>query len=158
MVLATHADDALSLINEPTEDEARILSNFQYRNNLAVIHSDEKVMPKNKKNWCSWNSCVLNNTSKKSSITYWLNLLQNLKIEKNIFLTLNPLEDIDKNKIFYQIKFKHPYYDMNALNNQNNLNLIQNKNNLLFCGSYFGNGFHEDGIKSSIKMIKFLHD
>ena len=158
VVLATHADDALSLIDEPTEDEARILSNFQYRNNLAVIHSDEKVMPKNKKNWCSWNSCVLNNTSKKSSITYWLNLLQNLKIEKNIFLTLNPLEDIDKNKIFYQIKFKHPYYDMNALNNQNNLNLIQNKNNLLFCGSYFGNGFHEDGIKSSIKMIKFLHD
>ena len=60
VVLATHADDALSLINEPTEDEARILSNFQYRNNLAVIHSDEKVMPKNKKNWCSWNSCVLN--------------------------------------------------------------------------------------------------
>ena len=158
VVLATHADDALSLINEPTEDEVRILSNFQYRNNLAVIHSDEKVMPKNKKNWCSWNSCVLNGASKKSSITYWLNLLQNLKIEKNIFLTLNPLQDIDKSKIFNQIKFKHPYYDTNALNNQNNLSLLQNKNNLLFCGSYFGNGFHEDGIKSSIKMIKFLHD
>ncbi len=158
VILATHADDALSLIHKPTLDEKRILSNFQYRDNLAIIHFDEKVMPKNKNNWCSWNSCVLDSNSKKSSVTYWLNLLQNLKIDKNIFLTLNPVIEIDRNKIFKEIKFKHPYYDMNALENQKNLDLIQNKNNILFCGSYFGNGFHEDGIKSSIKMINFLND
>ena len=158
VILATHADDALSLIHKPTLDEKRILSNFQYRDNLAIIHFDEKVMPKNKNNWCSWNSCVLDSNSKKSSVTYWLNLLQNLKIDKNIFLTLNPVIEIDRNKIFKEIKFKHPYYDMNALENQKNLDLIQNKNNILFCGSYFGYGFHEDGIKSSIDMLKSIND
>jgi|TARA_B100001540_G_scaffold309618_1_gene326107 predicted NAD/FAD-binding protein len=158
VVIATHADDALSLISEPTPGEKNILSNFQYKENLAFLHFDENVMPKNKKNWCSWNASVTDDGSKKSSVTYWLNLLQNLKIDKNIFLTLNPIVEINNNKIYKKIKFKHPYYNNQALESQKNLHLIQNKNNILFCGSYFGNGFHEDGITSSIKMLKYLND
>ena len=76
----------------------------------------------------------------------------------NIFLTLNPFFDIPENKIFKKVYFTHPYYDQNALENQSQLHTIQNKENILYCGSYFGYGFHEDGIKSSLEMIKFLND
>ncbi len=158
VVLATHADEALSLIENPTLNEKEILKNFNYKKNLAVIHCDENTMPKNKKNWSSWNSITDHNNLENNSVTYWLNLLQNLKIDKNIFLTLNPIFDIAQDKIFKKVYFTHPYYDKNTLKNQNQLHLIQNKENILFCGSYFGNGFHEDGIKSSLEMIKFLND
>jgi predicted NAD/FAD-binding protein len=94
----------------------------------------------------------------KTSVTYWLNQLQNLKIDRNIFLTINPFREIPTDKIFKKIRFTHPYYDTEALSNQSNLYKIQNKKNILFCGSYFGYGFHEDGIKSSIQMLKTLND
>ena len=158
VVLATHADETLALIENPTEEETKVLSNFNYRENFAVLHSDEKMMPKNKKAWSSWNSFVDPKDLNKSSLSYWLNLLENLKIEKNIFLTLNPFRKIPEEKIFKKIKFSHPYFDQKALDNQKNLQKIQNKQNLLFCGSYFGYGFHEDGIKSSIEMIKNIND
>ena len=158
VVLATHANEALALIENPTEEEKKILSNFSYKENFAVIHTDPNVMPKNNKAWSSWNSFVDPNNLEKSSLTYWLNLLQNLKTKKNIFLTLNPLKNIQEKKIIKKVKFTHPYYDQSALNNQIKLKNIQNKMNILFCGSYFGYGFHEDGIKSSIEMIENLND
>jgi len=158
VVIATHADQALDIIDNPTSDEEEILKNFKYRDNSAVIHFDESIMPKNKKAWCSWNSSMSKDNIKKTSVTYWLNQLQNLKINRDIFLTINPFIDIPEDKIFKKVKFTHPYYDNAALSNQNNLNKIQNKKNILFCGSYFGYGFHEDGIKSSIDMLKTLND
>ena len=158
VVLASHADEALNIIEKPSEEEKKILQNFSYRENLAVIHTDETVMPKNKNAWSSWNSIVSEGKDSKNSLTYWLNLLQNLKCDQNIFLSLNPFLKIQENKILKKVKFTHPYYDQNALGNQNKLNYLQNKNNTLFCGSYFGYGFHEDGIKSSISMIKYLDD
>ena len=158
VVIATHADEALSLITDPTKEEKSILANFKYKNNIAIIHTDESLMPKNKKAWSSWNSSVNKNNTSENSITYWLNLLQNLKTNKNIFLSLNPFLKIDQNKVISKVKFTHPYYDKEALQNQNRLKNIQNKKNLLFCGSYFGYGFHEDGIKSSLEMIKSFND
>ena len=158
VILATHADQALSLIKNPTDQEIKTLSNFDYKKNLAVLHCDESVMPKNKKVWSSWNTYVDPKNLNKSSLTYWLNLLQNINCEKNIFLTLNPLKEISNEKIYKKIEFTHPYYDQKALDNQKNLKNIQNKENLLFCGSYFGYGFHEDGIKSSIEMLKNLNE
>ena len=154
-MLETHADESLNLIESPTYNEKKILSNFRYKKNIAYLHFDESVMPLNKKNWCSWNSSIDYDTEN-NSVTYWLNLLQNLKINRNIFLTLNPFFEIDQNKIFKVVEFTHPYYDQVALNSQPDLKQIQNKNNILYCGSYFGYGFHEDGIKSSIEMIKYL--
>ena len=158
VVIATHADEALSLITDPTPEEKSILANFKYKNNIAIIHTDESLMPKNKKAWSSWNSSVNKENTSETSITYWLNLLQNLKTNKNIFLSLNPFLKIDPKKIISKVKFTHPYYDKEALENQNRLKNIQNKKNLLFCGSYFGYGFHEDGIKSSLEMIKSFND
>ena len=158
VVIATHADEALSLITDPTPEEKSILANFKYKSNIAILHTDDSLMPKNKKAWSSWNSSVNKDNTSETSITYWLNLLQNLKTNKNIFLSLNPFLKIDPKKIISKVKFTHPYYDKEALENQNRLKNIQNKKNLLFCGSYFGYGFHEDGIKSSLEMIKSFND
>ena len=155
VIIATHADEAKQMIEDKSEEESKILGSFQYRKNLAVIHSDEVVMPQKRFNWSAWNTSI---SKKNSSVTYWLNLLQNFKINKNIFLTLNPFEEINTDKIIKKVEFTHPYYDHNTLKNQKNLHLIQNKKNILFCGSYFGYGFHEDGIKSTLEMIKFLDD
>ena len=157
VVLATHADQALSIIEDPYEIEKKILSNFKYKTNEAVIHEDINYMPKNNKAWCSWNSSIESENSEQNSITYWLNLLQNLNISKNIFLTLNPYLKIPEEKIIRRVQFTHPYFDQKAINSQKDLHLIQNKNNILFCGSYFGYGFHEDGIKSSLDMMKYIN-
>jgi len=155
VIIATHADEAKELIQDKSAEESKILGSFKYKKNLAIIHSDEVVMPRKKFNWSAWNTSI---SKKNSSVTYWLNLLQNFKVNKNIFLTLNPFEQINKDKIIKKVEFTHPYYDHNTLKNQKNLHLIQNKKNILFCGSYFGYGFHEDGIKSTLEMIKFLND
>ncbi len=158
VVLANHADEALSIIENPLEEERIFLSNFKYKENIAIIHSDENIMPKNKQVWSSWNSHVNSENPEKNSLTYWLNLLQNLNCNENIFLTLNPMSQIKEDKILKKVKFTHPYFDQKALDFQKKLSLLQNKKNILFCGSYFGYGFHEDGIKSSIEMIKSLDD
>ena len=158
VVLACHADQSLSLLDDPSNDEKQLLSNFSYKENIAVIHTDQNIMPNNKNVWSSWNSSIDKNNLENNSITYWLNLLQNLKFDQNIFLTLNPYLNINENKILKKVKFTHPYFDQNALDNQINLKNLQNKRNTLFCGSYFGYGFHEDGIKSSIEMLKTIND
>ena len=131
---------------------------YEYRENMAIIHTDESIMPINRKAWCSWNSSMSIYNNDKTSVTYWLNQLQNLNINTNIFLTINPFSEISESKILKKVKFRHPYYDKQALDHQNQLNLIQNKENILFCGSYFGYGFHEDGLKSSIEMMKSIND
>ena len=158
VVIATHADQALSIIDNPTNEEKETLSKFGYRENIAYVHTDKKAMPKNKKTWSSWNSSLKKDEASKCSITYWLNLLQNLKCDEDIFLTLNPYFEIDQSKILKKVKFTHPYFDQSALEHQRELQNLQNKRNMLFCGSYFGYGFHEDGIKSSIEMLKNLND
>ena len=158
VVIATHADEALKIIDNPTSAEELILKNFKYRGNIAVIHFDESIMPKNKKAWCSWNSSMSVDNIERTSVTYWLNQLQNLKIDTNIFLTINPFREIPADKTYKKVRFTHPYFDADALLNQKNLQKIQNKKNILFCGSYFGYGFHEDGIKSSLEMLKTLND
>ena len=129
-----------------------------HKENIAYIHTDIRAMPKNKKVWSSWNSSIDDKDVEKNSISYWLNLLQNLKCEQDIFLTLNPYFEIDKSKILKKVRFTHPYYDQKALDTQHELSKLQNQKDLLFCGSYFGYGFHEDGIKSSIEMLNNLND
>ena len=108
-------------------------------------------MPVRKKAWSSWNSITKNNNT---CVTYWLNKLQNLNTKVDYFLTLNPVEDIDEKKIIKKMNFTHPYFNNENVKLQKNLNLLQGKQRTWFCGSYFGYGFHEDGLKSSIELIK----
>ena len=153
VVFATHADEALKLLKKPTKNEIKILSKFKYKKNIAYLHNETKLMPKNIKAWSSWNSVLDNEDKSKNCITYWLNKLQNLKTKNNYFLSLNPIISIDNKKIFKKVEFTHPFYDLKSIEAQKSLIELQGKKNSWFCGSYFGYGFHEDGIKSSIDII-----
>ena len=151
VVLACHADQSLNILEESTMKEKEILNKFTYVSNRAFLHKDENLMPLRKKAWSSWNSITKDN---KTCVTYWLNKLQNLKTDKNYFLTLNPVEEIDQNKIIKQEKFTHPFFNNENVGLQKDLHLIQGRKRAWFCGSYFGYGFHEDGLKSSMDLIK----
>ncbi len=153
VVLASHADQSLRILDQPTSDEKRILGEFKYVANTAILHTDENLMPKNKLAWSSWNSISKEDLSK-TCVTYWLNNLQNLKCEENYFLTLNPIQKIETDKIITSVNFTHPYFNLQTAKLQNELFSLQGKKRTWFCGSYFGYGFHEDGLKSSIEMIK----
>ena len=156
VVFATHADDTLQLIQNPTEKEKKLLKNFKYKKNIAYLHTDNYFMPRNKNLWSSWNSILDSDDLNKNCVTYWLNKLQNLKTQKDYFLTLNPIADIDKNKIIKRVEFSHPFYDIETIKAQKHLSELQGVNNSWFCGSYFGYGFHEDGLKSAIAVANKL--
>ena len=108
VILASHADQSLELLDDPSLEESEILKKFTYVSNEAYLHRDENLMPIRKSAWSSWNSISKNENT---CVTYWLNKLQNLNSEKNYFLTLNPVEAIDKNKIIKKIHFTHPYFN-----------------------------------------------
>ena len=149
VVLASHADQSLNILERPTEEEKNILGKFKYVENVAILHSDESLMPKKKRAWSSWNSI---SDGKNTSITYWLNKLQNLETTKNYFLTLNPIYKLNDNFIIKKINFTHPYLNHENILLQKKLHSIQGKKRTWFCGSYFGYGFHEDGLRSSIEL------
>ena len=151
VILASHADQSLEMLENPTDDETRILSKFKYVSNSAILHTSEKLMPKKKLAWSSWNSI---SKGSKTCVTYWLNNLQNLKSENNFFLTLNPIYEIDKANIIKKINFTHPYFNKETLKLQKTLQFLQGKKRTWYCGSYFGYGFHEDGLKSSINLLE----
>ena len=150
VVLASHADQSLRMLEKPTEQEKNILEKFYYVKNEAFLHTDERLMPSKKRAWSSWNSV---SEGEKTCITYWLNKLQNLETSKNYFLTLNPIYTINENSVIKKVNFSHPYLNSENTALQKDLKLIQGKKRTWFCGSYFGNGFHEDGLKSSIELI-----
>ena len=150
VVLASHADQSLRMIEKPTEQEKNILEKFNYVKNEAYLHTDKRLMPQKKRAWSSWNSV---SDGEKTCITYWLNKLQNLDTSKDYFLTLNPICKINENSVIKKVDFTHPYLNSKNTALQKDLRLIQGKKRTWFCGSYFGYGFHEDGLKSSIELI-----
>ena len=150
VVLASHADESLDMLEKPSTMEKNILGKFKYVKNEAILHTDESLMPRKRRAWSSWNSI---SDGKKTCITYWLNKLQNLKTHRNYFLTLNPIHNVKDNSIIKKINFTHPYLNAENTILQKDLHSIQGKKRTWFCGSYFGYGFHEDGLKSSIELI-----
>ena len=153
VVLACHADQSLKLIENPSNIEKKILNEFTYISNEAYLHTDADLMPNKKNAWSSWNSISKKDLTK-TCVTYWLNRLQNLETNKNYFLTLNPITKIKDERIIKKINFTHPYLNNKSFEMQNRLKELQGNKRLWFSGSYFGYGFHEDGLKSSLEMLK----
>ena len=153
VVLASHADQSLELLEDPSEEETSILKEFKYVNNVAYLHTDESLMPKKKLAWSSWNSISKNDLSS-TCVTYWLNNLQNLETKEDYYLTLNPIHEIKPEKIIKKVNFTHPYLNTKTSILQKDLHKLQGKKRTWFCGSYFGYGFHEDGLKSSLEMLQ----
>jgi predicted NAD/FAD-binding protein len=157
VILATHAPTSLKLIDHPTDDEKNLLSKYHYQPNLAVVHTDDKVMPKAKKAWASWNFSYENNDGKFHPTTiYHMNRLQNLKTKHNYYVSINPGNQIDSKKIIQKIEYEHPLFDIDSVVNQNYLSKLNHQGPIYFCGAYFRYGFHEDGLKSGYDLANHL--
>ncbi|MBL6664566.1 MAG: FAD-dependent oxidoreductase [Rickettsiales bacterium] len=155
VVFASHANQTCNIISDKTDDEKAILAQINYSNNLAVLHKDKKQMPKNKKAWASW-VYLSKQQENKVSLSYWMNNLQNIDANKELFVTLNPIEDIAKEDVFASYHYAHPIFDEAAIRAQDNLETIQGKRNMWFCGAWTKYGFHEDGLNSAISVAKKL--
>lgn len=154
VLIASHADQALAMLDRPEVQERALLGAFQYTRNLAVVHKDASLMPRRRRVWCCWN--YMSNgreTEEMLCVTYWMNALQNLK-GQDIFVTLNPNRDpADEIARFH---YTHPLFDSAAIHAQENLWRIQGRNNTFYAGAYFGRGFHEDGLQSGLAAAEAM--
>jgi predicted NAD/FAD-binding protein len=156
-IIATHGDQALQLLEAPTNDEQRLLSNFKYQYNKATLHTDESIMPKTKLAWSSWNYRIqMQNGQLTPSTIYWMNQLQGVSDKKNYFVSINPHDNIDPEKIIREIDYEHPLFDVPAINAQAHLYKLNQNGPVYFCGSYFKYGFHEDAFASAVQLCSQL--
>lgn len=158
VILACHANEALSLLEHPLPLERSLLSRFHYQNNLAVVHTDERVMPRTKKTWSSWNYRIETINGKRlPSTIYWMNSLQGVSDTTNYFVSINPIvEQLDPSKIIRSIVYEHPLFDLPAIEAQKELHRLNERGPLYFCGSYFKYGFHEDAYKSAVDLCAVI--
>ena len=153
VIFATHSDQSLRLLQDYSDDEKNILSKIKYQKNTALIHTDTSILPKRKNAWSSWNY-LLNKDDDTVTLTYNMNILQSLNASKTYCVTINDCDLIDKDKIIKKINYEHPLFTKDTIESQNNKNLINGVNNTYFCGAYWGNGFHEDGVNSALDVCK----
>jgi hypothetical protein len=159
VILATHSDQALQILGEDaTQQERSALAAIRYRPNLAVLHSDPRLMPSNRRVWSSWNAMAFESEAKigSASVTYWMNRLQSLKTDLPLFVTLNPLQEPDPALTHGTFRYTHPQYDLGVVAAQGTLAGIQGMNNTWFAGAYLGYGFHEDGLQSGLNVASAL--
>ncbi|SON55634.1 protoporphyrinogen oxidase [Hartmannibacter diazotrophicus] len=156
VVLATHADQSLRMLADPTADETDILGCFRYTPNLAFLHSDTSLMPKRRRVWSSWNYLAAGNTAEAPCITYWMNRLQGISSEHPLFVTLNPHEPPREESIVWHGIYDHPAFDLKTDAAQKRLWSLQGRRRTWFCGAYFGAGFHEDGLQAGLAVAEQL--
>jgi len=157
VIIATHGDQALAMLADPTTNEQRLLSNFKYQYNKAVLHTDKSIMPKKKLAWSSWNYRIqMENGKLTPSTIYWMNSLQQVSDKKDYFVSINPHDNLDPKKIIKEIDYEHPLFDVPAINAQDELYKLNETGPVYFCGSYFKYGFHEDAFASAVKLCSQL--
>jgi uncharacterized protein len=159
VVIATHADQALGMLADPSVDERRLLGAFSYITNEAVLHSDSSLMPRRRKVWSSWNyMSQRSDGGRRLAVTYWMNRLQRIPDGTPLFVTLNPHREISAGTILRQMNYRHPHFNAAAMAAQADLWSLQGVRNTWFCGSYFGSGFHEDGLQAGLAVAEALGD
>lgn len=159
VVLACHADQTLEILGQDAAAEERnILSAFRYSDNRVLLHSDPGLMPRRKRAWASWNYLSEQPLGHLDdlSLTYWMNRLQNIDPSCPLFVTLNPGARSIEGPIHRDVTFQHPLFDRGALEAQQRLKSVQGQSGVWFCGSYFGHGFHEDGLQSGMTVAAAL--
>jgi predicted NAD/FAD-binding protein len=152
VIIASHADQALAMLSDASESERAVLGAFQYRPNRTVLHSDPALMPKRQRAWASWNYIGSSEASENADlcVTYWMNKLQGIDAKTPLFVTLNPNTMPREDTIHGEWSYAHPVFDAAALDAQERLWTLQGVNRTWFCGSYFGSGFHEDGLQAGL--------
>lgn len=154
VVLAMHTPEALEILSDATSKEQEILSAFKYKENDAVLHNDNDILYPSKKMYAAWNYTNSKDQKDAVTLTYWINTLQNLKTQKDYFVSLNETQDIKK--VIERISYSHPQFSAQAINMQKRKNEISGHNNTYYAGAYWRYGFHEDGLLSANEVGKLL--
>ena len=159
VVMATHADEALKLLADPSAEERGALGAWSYSKNRTVLHTDSSVLAPNRRLWAAWNyrrsvnAHSINVLSDSPvAITYYMNKLQNLEAERDYFVTLNCSDQIDPQKVLYEVAYTHPVYTPESPESQRRLRALNGERNTYYCGAYMRYGFHEDGVLSALDV------
>jgi predicted NAD/FAD-binding protein len=165
VVIATHTDQALSLLREASSDERSVLGAIRYQDNRAVLHTDASVLPANPKTWAAWNYERAASSERESSrvcLHYLLNRLQRIPFAQPVVVSLNPLQAIDPATIVGEYDYAHPVFDLKAIDAQKRVPLLQGQRHTWYAGAWTGYGFHEDGLKSGLQvgraLLKQIHE
>jgi len=161
VLLASHADQSLAMLSDPTEQESRLLREFRYQPNTATVHTDESFMPRLRRCWASWNYRLEGSEKgvERATIHYWMNNLQHIQGEKNYFVSLNCENQIAPEHILRRIKYEHPLFSLSAIKAQRELDSLNNLSpdqTTYYAGAWFNYGFHEDGLASALACSRAL--
>lgn len=156
VVLACHADQALRLLARPSPLQSWLLGAFRYQVNRAILHTDPRLMPVARRAWSSWNVLETPDPSRPVAVTYWMNRLQRLDLDRDVFVSLNPATQPRPETVVAAFGYTHPLFDGPAVAAQSQLWRLQGEGGIWFCGAYFGAGFHEDGLQAGLAVAEAL--
>jgi predicted NAD/FAD-binding protein len=158
VVLATHADQSLALLERPSNDEQALLGAIRFQANRAVLHTDTRVMPKRRLAWAAWNYQRTQDDSENARVClhYWLNRLQPLPFKQDVIVSLNPASAIDPTTILGSYDYDHPVFDLPAIAAQSKLPRLQGQHRTWYAGAWMRYGFHEDGYQAGLAVAKGL--
>ena len=152
VIMATHADQSMQLIEDLDEEESSILEMFPYQANEAILHTDVSLLPRAEKAWASWNYRIPETASRHASLTYNMNMLQGIESEHTYCVSLNQFENIDESKVIRRINYHHPVFRPGRDAAQEHHHLMIQRRGISYCGAYWGFGFHEDGVRSALAV------
>jgi predicted NAD/FAD-binding protein len=154
VIMANHSDEALEILPEGFSLQKKLLASIPYQKNSVILHTDSRLMPKNKHAWASWNYLISREKKELAFLTYYMNKLQNLKIKQDFFVTLNAQDEIAADKIIQCFEYHHPQFTLDTSDAQKRHREINKNTSIYFCGAYWGFGFHEDGVKSALVVCE----
>lgn len=155
VIFGCHSDQALAMLVDPTDKELDILGAMGYQKNDVVLHTDSNVLPDNRRAWAAWNYFIPAHSTEPVSVTYNMNILQNFHDAPETFcVTLNRSHDIAPDKVIKRFEYAHPVFTLDAVAAQERYDEIGNRNRTHFCGAYWFNGFHEDGVRSALRVTR----
>lgn len=152
--IAAHSDQALAMLDDPSQSEQEVLSAIRYQENEAVLHTDETVLPRRRLAWAAWNYHMLTQQQDQVALTYNMNILQGHRAPVQFCVTLNNSSAVDKKKIIKTVQYEHPVYTAESVAAQQRQQEINGINRTYYCGAYWRNGFHEDGVVSALNALK----
>jgi uncharacterized protein len=159
VILATHSDQALRLLHQPSPQEAATLGAIRYQSNRAVLHTDTSVLPSNRSAWAAWNyerASSAHAESARVCLHYLINLLQPLPVKQPVLVSLNPIKAIDPQHVLQTFDYAHPVFDLAAIRAQAFVPALQGQQHTYFAGAWMGYGFHEDGLKAGLGVAARL--
>lgn len=158
VIIAAHADQALRILDQPSETEVAILGGIGFQDNEMHLHTDVSLLPENPQAWASWNVRVGPELKQQCTVSYHMNTLQNLSSSEELIVSLNSGQSIDPKKVLVHRRYAHPIYNLSTLNAQRRWDEVTDLQHTFYCGAYWGWGFHEDGVSSALRVINALEN